>query len=101
MSHSMKFLFNVVEQIIAYEPKKDEKRKRRICEKSDCGARIEDLPFPRAHFMTKEQVQEKKEEEILNLFSKFEINMPLLELISKGSRYANVLKELCDRKRNA
>ncbi|CAM8993900.1 unnamed protein product [Rhodiola kirilowii] len=56
------------------------------------------LPFPVPARMQKRHVMDK---EVLELFSKVEINIPLLEAIKQIPRYAKFLKELCiNRRRN-
>ncbi|CAM8901295.1 unnamed protein product [Rhodiola kirilowii] len=57
------------------------------------------LPFPVPGRVQKQHVMDK---EVLELFSKVEINIPLLEAIKQIPRYAKFLKELCtNRRRNA
>ncbi|CAM8982224.1 unnamed protein product [Rhodiola kirilowii] len=57
------------------------------------------LPFPIPARVQKQYVMDK---EVLELFSKVEINIPLLEAIKQIPRYAKFLKELCiNRRRNA
>ncbi|CAM8953557.1 unnamed protein product [Rhodiola kirilowii] len=57
------------------------------------------LPFP---VPTRVQRQHVMDKEVLELFSKVEINIPLLEAIKQIPRYAKFLKELCiNRRRNA
>ncbi|KAK8556953.1 hypothetical protein V6N12_003342 [Hibiscus sabdariffa] len=53
-------------------------------------------PFP-ARFIKKDKQAEEKE--ILDIFRKVEINLPLLEVIRKVPRYAHFLKDLCSNKR--
>ncbi|CAM8997399.1 unnamed protein product [Rhodiola kirilowii] len=56
------------------------------------------LPFQVSARVPKQQV---KDNEVLELFSKVEINIPLLEAIKQIPRYAKFLKELCtNRRRN-
>ncbi|CAM9000286.1 unnamed protein product [Rhodiola kirilowii] len=57
------------------------------------------LPFPVPGRVQKQHVMDK---EVLELFSKVEINIPLLEAIKQIPRYGKFLKELCtNRRRNA
>ncbi|CAM8934400.1 unnamed protein product [Rhodiola kirilowii] len=57
------------------------------------------LPFPVPGRVQKQHVMDK---EVLELFSRVEINIPLLEAIKQIPRYAKFLKELCtNRRRNA
>ncbi|KAK8976403.1 hypothetical protein V6N11_013539 [Hibiscus sabdariffa] len=53
-------------------------------------------PFP-SRFIKKDKQAEEKE--ILDIFRKVEINIPLLEVIRKVPRYARFLKDLCTNKR--
>jgi len=55
------------------------------------------LPFPQRMQQPKETVDLDKE--ILDTFSKVEVNIPLLEAIKQIPRYAKFLKELCTQKR--
>ncbi|CAM8998249.1 unnamed protein product [Rhodiola kirilowii] len=56
------------------------------------------LPFPVPGRVQKQHVMDK---EVLELFSRVEINIPLLEAIKQIPRYAKFLKELCtNRRRN-
>jgi len=43
--------------------------------------------------------KEDKEKEILEVFKKVELNIPLLDAIKQFSKYAKFLKELCTIKR--
>ncbi|KAK9043150.1 hypothetical protein V6N11_071499 [Hibiscus sabdariffa] len=53
-------------------------------------------PFPSRLTKRDKQAEEK---EILDVFKKVEINIPLLEVIRKVPRYARFLKDLCTLKR--
>ncbi|KAK8624401.1 hypothetical protein V6N13_065746 [Hibiscus sabdariffa] len=53
-------------------------------------------PFS-SRFIKKDKQAEEKE--ILDIFRKVEINIPLLEVIRKVPRYARFLKDLCTNKR--
>ncbi|CAM8889982.1 unnamed protein product [Rhodiola kirilowii] len=56
------------------------------------------LPFPVPARVPKQHVMD---EDVFELFSKVEINIPLLEAIKQIPRYAKFLKELCtNRRRN-
>jgi len=55
------------------------------------------LPFPQRMQQPKETVE--LDREILETFSKVEVNIPLLKAIKQISRYAKFLKELCTQKR--
>jgi hypothetical protein len=53
-------------------------------------------PFPVSSFRLK---KEDKEKEILEVFKKVELNLPLLDAIKQIPKYAKFLKELCTTKR--
>nr|XP_027100447.1 uncharacterized protein LOC113719442 [Coffea arabica] len=53
-------------------------------------------PFPCRLVKTKKA---EKDKEILDVFRKVEINIPLLEAIKQGPKYAKFLKDLCTHKR--
>jgi len=53
-------------------------------------------PFPLSSFRSKE---EDKEKEILKVFKKVKLNIPLLDAIKQIPKYAKFLKELCTTKR--
>ncbi|CAM8954580.1 unnamed protein product [Rhodiola kirilowii] len=55
------------------------------------------LPFP---VPTRVQKQHVMDEDVFELFSKVEINIPLLEVIKQIPRYAKFLKELCTNRRS-
>lgn len=80
--------------------KKEEEIKENPFEKASKELQLEDLPFPRSYLMSKKQANDKQDKEIIDLFSKLEVNMPLAKLVRKVSRYAKVLKHLCTKKRN-
>jgi hypothetical protein len=54
------------------------------------------LPFPSRFAKSKKEEQEK---EIIEMFRKVEVNIPLLDAIKQVPRYAKFLKELCTSKR--
>ncbi|CAM8905428.1 unnamed protein product [Rhodiola kirilowii] len=56
------------------------------------------LPFPVPACVPKQHVMD---EDVFELFSKVEINIPLLEAIKKIPRYAKFLKELCTNRRRS
>ncbi|CAM8886474.1 unnamed protein product [Rhodiola kirilowii] len=56
------------------------------------------LPFP---VPTRVQKQHVMDEDVFELFSKVEINIPLLEAIKQIPRYAKFLKELCTNRRRS
>ena len=53
-------------------------------------------PFPISSSRSK---KEDKEKEILEVFKKVELNIPLLDAIKQIPKYAKFLKELCTTKR--
>ena len=54
------------------------------------------LPFPSRFARSK---KEENEKEILDIFRKVQVNIPLLDAIKQIPRYAKSLKELCTNKR--
>ncbi|CAM8987361.1 unnamed protein product [Rhodiola kirilowii] len=56
------------------------------------------LPFPLPARVSKQHVMD---EDVFELFSKVEINIPLLEAIKQIPRYAKFLKELCTNRRRS
>ncbi|CAM8902747.1 unnamed protein product [Rhodiola kirilowii] len=56
------------------------------------------LPFPVPACVQKQHVMD---EDVFELFSKVEINIPLLEAIKQIPRYAKFLKELCTNRRRS
>ncbi|CAM8950370.1 unnamed protein product [Rhodiola kirilowii] len=56
------------------------------------------LPFPVPAQVPKQHVMD---EDVFELFSKFKINIPLLEAIKQIPRYAKFLKELCTNRRRS
>ncbi|KAJ8754246.1 hypothetical protein K2173_002146 [Erythroxylum novogranatense] len=60
---------------------------------------IQDLPFPNSYLMSKRMNESKHEKEIIDLFGKVEVNVPLLDLVKRVLAYAKYLKDLCTNKR--
>ena len=57
-------------------------------------------PFPNRVAKHQEKKKKKKEEkDILKIFNKVEVNIPLLNVIKQILRYARFLKELCKTKK--
>ncbi|KAJ9553458.1 hypothetical protein OSB04_017503 [Centaurea solstitialis] len=54
------------------------------------------LPFPERFEQSK---KEKEDKEIMDIFRKVEVNIPLLDAIKQVPRYAKFLKELCTNKK--
>ncbi|KAI3516248.1 hypothetical protein L1887_15159 [Cichorium endivia] len=75
-------------------PKKPEEPKPKDPESIE--VKIQSAPFPSR---LRGDKREKGENEILEIFRKVEINIPLLEAIKQIPRYAKFLKELCTSKR--
>ncbi|XP_074567178.1 uncharacterized protein LOC141823868 [Curcuma longa] len=60
------------------------------------------LPFPQRRTQAKRNVEEEKTreyQELVNLFSKVEVNVPLLTMIKQIPKYAKFLKDLCVHKK--
>ncbi|KAG6513751.1 hypothetical protein ZIOFF_024087 [Zingiber officinale] len=60
------------------------------------------LPFPQRKTLPRKDVEEeraKEFQELVNLFSKVEVNVPLLIMIKKIPKYAKFLKDLCVHKK--
>ncbi|XP_042415112.1 uncharacterized protein LOC122004263 [Zingiber officinale] len=56
------------------------------------------LPFPQRRFQQRKNVEEEKArefQELMNLFSKVEVNVPLLTMIEQVPKYAKFLKDVC------
>ena len=61
---------------------------------------ISDLPFPHSYLASQRIVEKKQDDEILDMFCKVEVNIPLLDLIKNIPKYVKSLKELCTHKRS-
>ncbi|CAJ2661899.1 unnamed protein product [Trifolium pratense] len=57
------------------------------------------LPFPQRTVKSKREHQFDMDMEILDVFKKVEVNIPLLEAIKQIPKYAKLLKEMCTNKR--
>ncbi|XP_074592482.1 LOW QUALITY PROTEIN: uncharacterized protein LOC141848351 [Curcuma longa] len=60
------------------------------------------LPFPRRKVQPRRDVEEEKAkefQELMDLFSKVEVNVPLLTMIKQIPKYAKFLKDLCVHKK--
>ncbi|XP_028755659.1 uncharacterized protein LOC114715022 [Neltuma alba] len=70
-------------------------------EAGDSGKRfdLKDSPFPKSYLLGKKKNNEILEKEMMDLYSKLEINVPMLVLIKQMPSYAKFLKELCTHKR--
>ena len=57
------------------------------------------LPFPNSYALAKKKHDDELEKEMLDLFSKLEVNVPMLVLVKQMPKYAKFLKDLCTNKR--
>ncbi|XP_042425197.1 probable basic-leucine zipper transcription factor I [Zingiber officinale] len=60
------------------------------------------FPFPQGRIQQKKHVEEEKVrefQELVNLFSKVEVNVPLLTMIEQVPKYAKFLKDVCVHKK--
>ncbi|XP_023746713.1 uncharacterized protein LOC111894850 [Lactuca sativa] len=87
------------EELVIEEPlKKDEKKEEMVEKKKpeEKEAKITPLPFPSRLRSNK---KEREDSEIMAMFRKVEVNIPLLDAIKQVPRYAKFLKELCTSKK--
>ncbi|XP_028776160.1 uncharacterized protein LOC114732656 [Neltuma alba] len=61
--------------------------------------KISDIPFPNAYFRGKKLHDEQTQKEMIEFFSKLEVNMPFLNMIKSMPAYCKFLKDLCTHKR--
>ena len=57
------------------------------------------LPFPNSYALAKKKHDDELEKEMLDLFSKLEVNVSMLVLVKQMPKYAKFLKDLCTNKR--
>ncbi|XP_054777325.1 uncharacterized protein LOC129285600 [Prosopis cineraria] len=57
------------------------------------------LPFPNRETQSKKLKEVELEKEVLDVFKKVEVNIPLLEAVKQIPKYAKFLKDLCTNKR--
>ena len=57
------------------------------------------LPFPNAYFKIRKRDKIKHDQDVVDLFSKIEVNIPLIKLVKQVPAYSKFLKELCTSKR--
>ena len=57
------------------------------------------IPFPHRILKNKRIEEAEKEKEILDVFRKVAVNIPLLDVIKHVPKYAKFLKDLCTNKR--
>ncbi|XP_023772671.1 uncharacterized protein LOC111921348 [Lactuca sativa] len=82
-----------VEEAIKEEEKKSTSKSKKPIETE---VKITSAPFPSRLASTK---REREDDEIMAMFRKVEINIPLLDAITQIPRYAKFLKELCTSKK--
>ena len=58
-----------------------------------------DIPFPKSFALNKKNAQENKYRDMIDIFSKVEVNLPLLDMIKNMPACAKFLKDLCSQKR--
>ncbi|KAA0033248.1 uncharacterized protein E5676_scaffold9G00060 [Cucumis melo var. makuwa] len=63
------------------------------------SGKILEPPPPNRKRLAPKKKETPKEEELLEMFRKVQINLPLLDAIQQVPRYAKFLKELCTNKR--
>ncbi|RDX65695.1 hypothetical protein CR513_55625, partial [Mucuna pruriens] len=77
-------------------PKSAEADSEAIVDSQSSPKTIFPLPFPSRTISTRKP---KSDEELLKMFRKVEINIPLLDAVKQIPKYAKFLKELCVHKR--
>ncbi|XP_052619849.1 uncharacterized protein LOC128126140 [Lactuca sativa] len=82
-----------VEEAVKEEEKKSTPKSKKLIESE---VKVTPAPFPSRLASTK---RETEDDEIMAMFRKVEINIPLLDAITKIPRYAKFLKELCTSKK--
>ncbi|XP_052622559.1 uncharacterized protein LOC111893635 [Lactuca sativa] len=82
------------EEIVVEETTKEEKEEKKTIEKKPfiSNSKATPAPFPERLKSTK---KEREENEIMQMFKRVQINIPLLEVIKQVPRYARFLKDLC------
>ncbi|XP_052619833.1 uncharacterized protein LOC111889560 [Lactuca sativa] len=82
------------EEIVVEEATKEEKKEEKIIEKKPfiTESKATPAPFPERLKSTK---KEREENEIMQMFKRVQINIPLLEAIKQVPRYARFLKDIC------
>ncbi|XP_023743565.1 uncharacterized protein LOC111891727 [Lactuca sativa] len=82
------------EEIVVEETTKEEKEEEKTIEKRPFISESKATPasFPERLKSTK---KEREENEIMQMFKRVQINVPLLEVIKQAPRYARFLKDLC------
>ncbi|XP_028756059.1 uncharacterized protein LOC114715386 [Neltuma alba] len=67
--------------------------------KGKSEVKILELPFPKSFLLSRKLSNEQVEKDALNLFSKLEVNVPLLDFLKSMPKYVRFSKELCTNKR--
>ncbi|KAL7585160.1 uncharacterized protein LOC111878620 [Lactuca sativa] len=82
------------EEIVVEEATKEEKEEEKTIKKKPfiTESKATPAPFPERLKSTK---KEREENEIMKMFKRVQINIPLLEVIKQVPRYARFLKDLC------
>ncbi|XP_052622044.1 uncharacterized protein LOC111884947 [Lactuca sativa] len=82
------------EEIVVEEMTKEEKEEEKTIEKKPfiTESKATPAPFPERLKSTK---KEREENEIMQMFKRVQINIPLLKVIKQVPRYARFLKDLC------
>ncbi|KAL7595942.1 hypothetical protein Lser_V15G29227 [Lactuca serriola] len=82
------------DEIVVEEATKEEKEEEKTSEKKPfiAESKVTPAPFPERLKSTK---KEREENDIMQMFKRVQINIPLLEVIKQVPRYARFLKDLC------
>ncbi|XP_042758017.1 uncharacterized protein LOC122197905 [Lactuca sativa] len=82
------------EEVVVEEATKEEKKEEKTIEKKPfiTKSKATPAPFPERLKSTK---KEREENEIMQMFKRVQINIPLLEAIKQVPRYARFLEDLC------
>ncbi|XP_028762941.1 uncharacterized protein LOC114721276 [Neltuma alba] len=87
------------------QPKKVQKKSKKSCCKERAlmhdGKEVnsKELPFPNSYLMSKSVAASKTLKEVVDFFSKLDVNLPFIDLIKNSPPFAKYLKELCTNKR--
>lgn len=82
------------EEIVVEEATKEEKKEDKTTGKNPFVTESKSTPAPFPERL-KSMKKEREESEIMQMFKKVQINIPLLEAIKQVPRYARFLKDLC------
>ncbi|KAL7586378.1 hypothetical protein Lser_V15G39225 [Lactuca serriola] len=82
------------DEIVVEEATKEEKEEEKTSEKKPfiAESKVTPAPFPER---LKSMKKEREENDIMQMFKRVQINIPLLEVIKQVPRYARFLKDLC------